>query len=398
MSTTIPLTLIEGSMALPRLRPLGHLPAPFGRDWALLPPGYSLRAELKALYAAVLRTFCLNAETIRALCQWESLRKPPAISSGSNQPASSTTVFDAPADESLRMSAETTPFSPVDAPAVPTSPRGSPMHWGALAGGACALGGAAMLASIAFGHLAQRHTTSGSQTAGKVSVRQEAQPENRLSPDAAVSSYASADNHAVALAPGAASSPALVGGASGSASASPEILRNAVDAAPLRDFTAARGTEIVTPVAAAPAPARAMGGDTASRPREMQRKGAVSLHEKSGRSSHTPITTPRSPQLSHIEPTNYDMPQIVASANAQQTSAKPSSAGPYSPPAPSQPGTDEYASVTLSAGTHLRNIAPPSRPASSINPPATSGATSSTEWINHMSQRRVTEVPDQFAK
>lgn len=68
MSTTIPLTLIEGSMALPRLRPLGHLPAPFGRDWALLPPGYSLRAELKALYAAVLRTFCLNAETIRALC------------------------------------------------------------------------------------------------------------------------------------------------------------------------------------------------------------------------------------------------------------------------------------------------------------------------------------------
>jgi hypothetical protein len=55
---------------------------------------------------------------------------------------------------------------------------------------------------------------------------------------------------------------------------------------------------------------------------------------------------------------------------------------------------DEDASMTLSAGTHLRNTAPPARPASSINPSAIGG----TEWINHMSQRRVTEVPDQFTK
>jgi hypothetical protein len=114
MSTTIPLTLIEGSMALPSLAPLGRLlPPPFGRDWALLPPGYSLRAELKALYAAVLRTFCLNAETIRALCQWESRRLPPTASSGLTSAAPSTTVFDTPVDESLRMSTEAAPFSPV---------------------------------------------------------------------------------------------------------------------------------------------------------------------------------------------------------------------------------------------------------------------------------------------
>jgi hypothetical protein len=195
MSTTIPLTLIEGSMALPSLSPLGRLlPPPFGRDWALLPPGHSLRAELKALYAAVLRTFCLDADTIRALCQWESWRLPPAASSGFTSPASSTTVFDTPADESLRTSAKAAPFSPVSAPPVPGSPRGGSLHWRALAGGACALGGAAMLAWIGFGHLAQRHTTSDVKPAGKVPIRQEAQSANRHSPDAAVTPYAVVDS------------------------------------------------------------------------------------------------------------------------------------------------------------------------------------------------------------
>ncbi|MCL6507626.1 MAG: hypothetical protein K6T59_11415, partial [Bryobacteraceae bacterium] len=142
-------------LTLRLLAPLGRLlPPPFGRDWALLPPGYSLRAELKALYAAVLRTFCLNAETIRALCQWETRRLPPTASSGFNAAAPSTTVFDTPVDESLRMSTEAAPFSPVSAPAAPASPRGAQLRWGALAGGACALGGAAMLAWVAFDHLA----------------------------------------------------------------------------------------------------------------------------------------------------------------------------------------------------------------------------------------------------
>jgi hypothetical protein len=217
MSTTIPLTLIEGSMALPSLSPLGRLlPPPFGRDWALLPPGYSLRAELKALYAAVLRTFCLNAETIRALCQWESRRLPPAASSGFTSVAPSITVFDAPVDESLRLSTEAAAFSPVSAPVTSASPRVAQAHWGALAGGACALGGAAMLAWVAFDHLAQRHTISDVKPAAKAPVRQEAQLAPRHSFDAAAVANATANN----LAPSAAPSPVYVAGASGSAPAS----------------------------------------------------------------------------------------------------------------------------------------------------------------------------------
>ncbi|MDR8399831.1 hypothetical protein NE850_26350 [Paraburkholderia sp. USG1] len=98
--STIPFTPIEGYLALPRLRPLGHVPAPFGRDWALLPPGYSLRAELKALYAAMLRTFCLSDQAIRSLCRWSPLEEQRAIAvaaqSGSTATTAQATVFAAP--------------------------------------------------------------------------------------------------------------------------------------------------------------------------------------------------------------------------------------------------------------------------------------------------------------
>ncbi|HZZ03906.1 hypothetical protein, partial [Paraburkholderia sp.] len=399
MSTPIPLTLIEGSMALPSLSPLCRLlPAPFGRDWTLLPPGPGLRAELKALYAAVLRTFCLNDKTFRALCHWESLRKPAAASSGFIPPAISTTVFDAPVDESLQASVETAPFSPVSTPAAPASPRGGSMHWGALAGGACALSGAAMLAWIGFGHLAQRHTISDVKPVSKIPLRQEAQLASRPSPDAAVNPHAAANNRAAGLVSSAASSPVPVAGASGSARASvpasPAILPNALAAAPLRDFTARPATEITTTVKATSARATATATATASknvsRRPDKQRKGAASLHERSGRRSQTIIAT----QLPRMSQMNHEASQIAVPAIAQQTSPKPSSAGSYSPRASSQFSTDEYASTTMSAGTHLRNIVPPSRPASSLNP----SGSGDTEWIDHMSQRRVTDVPNQFVK
>lgn len=393
MSTTLPLTLIEGSMALPSLSSQCRLlPPPFGRAWALVPPVRSLRAELKALYAAVLRTFCVNAETIRALCYWESLRKPPAASSAFASPASSTTVLDALVDGSFQTSAEAAPFSPVSAPAVPATPRGGSMHWGALAGGACALGGAAMLAWIAFGHPAQRHSVSDVKPAAKLPVRQEAQLSNRRASDAAATPHAAANNRAVALAPNAASLPEHVADRSESAPASSEKLHGVVATATPRDFTASPTTGIVTPVKAKPP--RATTNEKISRRRDKLRASAPSPHKEIGRSSPATIAAQRSPQLPGISPMNYEAPQIAVPAIAQRTSPKPSAAGPYSPLAPSRLGTDEYASTTLSAGTHLRNIAPPSRPASPINPTGTNG----TEWINQMSQRRVTEVPDQFAR
>jgi hypothetical protein len=69
----------------------------------------------------------------------------------------------------------------------------------------------------------------------------------------------------------------------------------------------------------------------------------------------------------------------------------PSVAGDYSPLAPSARLNGDYDSVTMSAGTHVRNVAPVTIRQDRVN-------TNSTEWMNHMSQRRVTDVPDSFSK
>jgi hypothetical protein len=129
---TIPLTLVEGAVALPTSRPFDFLPANFGREWALLPPNVSFRVELKALYAAMLRTFCLSADAIRSMCRWEPRRMQP-------EAAVVPTVVQAPVAEvdlSKVLYAQ---------PAPSTRGRG-------LAAGACVIGGVAVLTWLALDH------------------------------------------------------------------------------------------------------------------------------------------------------------------------------------------------------------------------------------------------------
>jgi len=45
----------------------------------------------------------------------------------------------------------------------------------------------------------------------------------------------------------------------------------------------------------------------------------------------------------------------------------------------------------MSAGTHVREMTTATVSRARID-------TDSTEWMNHMSQRRVTEIPDRFSK
>jgi hypothetical protein len=79
------------------------------------------------------------------------------------------------------------------------------------------------------------------------------------------------------------------------------------------------------------------------------------------------------------------------SAHPHLRLARPSSAGGYSPFAPSKLGNDDYASITLSAGARLRDAATAPSAAHRVN-------AGDTEWMSHMSQRRVTEVPEAFSK
>ncbi|CAB3794138.1 hypothetical protein LMG28614_03863 [Paraburkholderia ultramafica] len=363
--STIPLTLVEGPIALPRVRPLGHLPAPFGRDWALLPPGHSWRTELKALYAAMLRTFCMSDKAILSFCRWVPLNPRRAAAAASAATAKRATVFAPPRDEAPHVFAEAAALPMAEGPAVGTLSRGAPPHWRALAGGACALSGAAMLAWIAFGHLAHRQLIDDVKPADTVTASLDAQPakppQHRLSD--AVTTREPAAGKGNARTRSAAS--ARVGGAPIYAPA-PNQTR----------ATAAR---------------RASTNDTLSHRRHALRETTDSRREKARRYlAHGAAANP----LSQIAAMSDDMPRIAVPPVAQRASPRPSAAGSYSPLAPARLGIDEYADVTTFAATHLRDMAPPSRPATSINPSAANG----TEWMNHLSQRRVTEVPDQFAK
>jgi hypothetical protein len=81
----------------------------------------------------------------------------------------------------------------------------------------------------------------------------------------------------------------------------------------------------------------------------------------------------------------------ASSAVHRRPLARPSAAGGYSPFAPARLGSDEYASVTMPAAARLRDAV--------LAPSAMHRSTpGDAEWMSHISQRRVTDVPDEFAK
>lgn len=364
---TVPLTLIEGAIAMPRVRPLDRLPTSFGRDWALLPPGHSWRTELKALYAAMLRTFCMSDKAILSICKWVPLNARHAASAAETSAAASqgATVFHSPVETAAPGVGETA-APVVEGPVFVSMSRGARPHWGALAGGACALSGAAMLAWIAFAHLTHRHAIDTVSPADTMTANRDAQPVQPRAPD-------------VATAPG-----PVVG----------EVKTRTRNAASAREASAAAS---MPTYARAPAPTKATaasrvaGNDTVSRHRHTLRETSDSTREKTRR--HLARSTTAN-SLPHVAAMADDMPRIAVPSSVQRTLPRPSAAGRYSPLAPAQLGTDEYAGVTTFAATYLRDIALPSRPATSNHAAAGNG----TEWMNHMSQRRVTEVPDQFVK
>jgi hypothetical protein len=367
--STIPFTQIQGYLAMPRSRPLGHVPASFGRDWALLPPGYSLRAELKALYAAMLRTFCMSDQAIRSLCRW---------SPSDERHATAAPVFEKPSDAAAQMAASAAAVPPLPLHAYAAAARGSGHHWSALAGGACVLGGAAMLGWIGFDHLMHRDTATHVDFAGKVSDKRDSQSAKFQPPPAvtarAVDSAAASTSAAVA-----ASMPAL-------SSAAPRIAAASNPAA---------ATVSIPASTSAPAlhfaPAHGFADKAVSHRRKLVREKSVRQH---GPIHPRTMRFAAANQTSHAAAMADDIARGAIPKVAANASPKPSAAGAYSPLAPARLGVDEYAGVTMSAATHVRDTAPMPRTGSSIHASGTSG----TEWMNHLSQRRVTDVPDQFAK
>jgi hypothetical protein len=368
MSTSIPLTLIEGAMAIPRLRPLDRLPAPFGRDWAFLPPHVSLRAELKALYAAVLRTFCVNTAAFRALCHWDARRLVSRTSTPDHTLKSG--------DAWTRPSASDTKQEPADfvASAASAIPYRSLTSRTALAGGACMLGGAAMLTWLAISHTSQ-HQTSVSvvrddRAAKQMTAVNQGEGAAQLTPAMPNSGAIalSIPNPAVPLKP--------VAGAPKTSSA--------VENPSSRSLSESQARRTPQP---ASSPNRRIAAPTRNanaQAREADRRPSGKLHR----------VTARAASESHASANAFSprtKTRIEAPAFNPRSAAKPSSAGGFSPFAPATLGADEYASIRMSASTHPRDIAPAGTQSRPVN-------TDSTDWTSRLSQRRVTDATDEFAR
>jgi hypothetical protein len=364
--TSIPLTLIEGHMAIPRLRPLDRLPASFGRDWTLMPPHISLRAELHALYAAVSRTFCLSAATFRSLCRWEPRRASTSAPADGADPG-----LKLAARESISTSTQAGHYS-------------SSRLWAALAGGTCVLGGAAVLAWIAFHHASQHQPFGASLQHDIAARRADSAGQGEDRPQLSIVSERNAATPANSLH----TAPSAGSGVRDTAST------RAIGDTPPTSAAAPIAKPIATPIAT-PATTTAITPPSplAASARIDHPQARNTIHHNRTRQPHREtVRVQRNSQRSASSLPTRTATAVEVPASSARPFAKPSSAGDFSPFAPAALGVDEYASIRMSARTHLRsNVAPAQTQPQAAN-------TDSTDWTNRVSQRRVTDVPEQFAK
>jgi hypothetical protein len=379
-----PFIQVEGAIALPRVYPLGplnRLSATVGREWTLTRPHFSLRAEIRALDAAVMRTVCLSVEAFREACRWDMQHhflpvpaaapiRPVAPGGASHAPARAkapTGVNAAPSVESRR------------------APHGRPPH--RFAGGACALGGAALLAWIVASNTPHNGDAPISAADTHPSHDASDTTSQRLADTRAE------HEHALATAPHSAGAGAMPhAGQSGKA-----VAKSTQPAA----STVASGIVDTSPVALpsgkAPSyagPGRRVVGQPATLPElgakvEPSRASAAqkTAQGHSVRERASAGNTPRVETSRHAARTVAPH-RVVAPATARRATGMHSEAGGFSPRQPGARHDSEYESIATYASTYT-----PQRPAVSASVPV-----DSSEWVNHVSHRRVTEIPDRFSK
>ncbi|MPW19077.1 hypothetical protein GCT13_19790 [Paraburkholderia sp. CNPSo 3157] len=365
---------------MPRLRPLELVSRSIGREWSLLPPNISFRKELKVLYTAMMRTFCLNAAAIRAMCRWDpqTLRRQPAVSNAPAVAPSSSAI-------SLDLRHPARSFKRKD------------RQWNTIAGGACAISGAAVIAWLVASqqrqplaptlaaapdvtlnaratHVDDEPATSEHLRSGKVARTTEAP---------LAWNHARGDLNARAsdkTAPQAADKPSAPTASAGHFDLGSRGMSE-------RAFSVARRT-VDTNASASPKSAIDRFTPTASRTHSAKRERDAVTSAGTHRARHSTIrsldTEPRYGWRSQLDARHHP-----THGTLHRTRPQPSMAGAYSPFAPSPRVNSDYASVTMSAGMH--GIAPAAIARGHVD-------TDSTEWMNHMSQRRVTEIPDHFSK
>jgi hypothetical protein len=444
--STFPLVQVEGALAMPRMRPLNRVPPPFGRDWALMPPHFSLRTELRALYAAFIRTVCLSAEAFREAYRWDSHRRfipePP-------RPTAAPISSALNAAQAQQAAAETLQRPAAGARSVRTAHvERTPPQSHKLTASAVAIGGAALLAWIVASHtqfgedndksvlrapsspasnaganssarLADERTQHGHAVLGIVRSQQgvdspaSATTTGSAAPVAATRAARDDVESGVAIGPAVVVPRAAPAGiaAQGSPSAPVAAERAQADGAAPRQGAAP--TPLVTSralpthaIAGAPVTTSRAGSSLAGQPDftaraypDMPQRASVA--PKATRAGHATAKVAKATKGRHTTETNaaragtgrhaaheFAPHRTAPLATTHRTHGMYSEAAEYSPRQPVANSDDEYASLATYATTRT---APRSGGRASMN-------VESTEWVNHVSQRRVTEVPDSFAK
>jgi hypothetical protein len=354
--STIPFTPIEGFIALPRLRPLDHLPVSFGRDWTLRPPERTWRVQLKTLYAAVLHTFCLSNQAFLSFCKWEPLdsRRATTVDSQSMETPSisahASHVDDALMSPVLSVTGEARAAEAV---------RGTSTVWIAGAGGVCALSGLAILAWLAANQPTFHQTIDNAQSARTPVIHQDSQATTRSLTDTLATQR-----------------PTLSGKLDAQTQSTPPV--RAIDPPAFNPPAAST---------AATRPARRSNDAMPAHRHSMRREPARSPNGQTRRNNTQVV---EKYQWHHVRDVRSASPSAITSSG----SPAPSSAGPYSPFNPAELAGDKYTSITMSAATTLREAASRGH-APTTGTPSEAG---DTQWMSHLSQRRVTEVPEQFLK
>ncbi|WP_321919437.1 hypothetical protein [Paraburkholderia tropica] len=427
--STYPLVQVEGALAMPHMRPLNRVPPPFGREWALIPPHFSLRTELHALYAALLRTACLSAEAFRKVCRWETglrtrseTRRPAAAPVGA-------TLNVAQAQQAAAAALQRkTASAPPAADASPLAPlERTPPRNHKLTATAVGIGGAAVLAWIVASHTqpGEHRNATRASTDAPASVPDNTPtklPANALT-HAPVSHGASASQR---LAEARAShdlsySGSVTAGAPKVNAPLTDSARNTADAgvAASASVVARQPDAAVAPSKATPASSAPPAPLVSARPTEPRPPKAATVraepHDYAAQANpNTPLRAPLSRKAEPASRASHTAKARHASVESRAGSARgdigrhvahefaPSRSAPlattqrahggystaeaYSPRQPSIEAANDYTSITTYAVTHA---APASRASAPVD---------STDWVNHVSQRRVTEVPDRFSK
>lgn len=409
--STFPLVQVEGALAMPHMRPLNRVPPPFGREWSLMPSHFSLRTELHALYAAFLRTICLSAEAFRQTYRWDSLPRsvaePPRPTAAPVGAAMSATQAQQAAAEAIGGLAAASAKPAQTMPKAQTAQAArTPQPSHKLTASAVAIGGAALLAWIVASHT-QFHDDKGQSTqraiaspASKTDVHSLAQSSSpSLPPSSAQPSARSsarlADERAlhdrsssgVIEAPQAATSNGAndergvaIGSSVVAQRATPAVMPDKESAPALATAPATTLRPDFTTRTAASKPVQATLA-----PRTVSDKPVGAA--KRLRTSKSDVQAARSASKPHAVQ-EFAPHRSAPIVTTQRTRGMYSEAAEYSPHQFAVNSSGEYPSVTTSANTRTA-------PSPVSRAPV---AADSTDWVNHVAQRRVTEVPDRFAK